>query len=259
MPVRRLTLAGTAVALVLSGCSGSGSDDPATTTASAPDSPSSSSEASFPTPSDTGEPFDREDFVGRIEQAVEDHPTVEITVDVVMDGQTSASAKGTQDLEQDALDMEVVLGGQTLAYRYVDGRYFLAQPPKWLEVDETAAENPVVKSTLDQVQILSMKRQLKAFTAGVTTVGDKGTEDVNGEATTHYTAQVDTAKALEAVDAPPNDTAPKTLLYDVWLDEDDLIRKMSFTQGSAQATMLADRWGEPVDIEVPAPSEIAKQ
>lgn len=273
-----------ALTLGLAACSGSGSADPTGETASPTEtgplpwetegssssssttgssrtsssSRSGSSTKTFPSPTDTGDPFDREEFVGSIEQAAKDNPTAAIDVDVVIDGTVGASAKGVQDLDNDALDMEVDLGGQTLTYRYVDGQYYLAQPPKWVKVDPDSAD-PAVKTTLDQVQVLSMKRQLKGFLAGVTTVGDKGTEDVNGAECTHFTAQVDTAKALEAMGEPANKTAPKTLLYDVWLDEDDLIRKMSFTQGNVKASMLADRWGEPVDITAPPASQIAHQ
>ena len=52
--------------------------------------------------------------------------------------------------------------------------------------------------------------------------------------------------------------APPTMTYDVWLDEDDLIRKMSFTQGGADAVLTASEWGEPVSITKPKSSELAE-
>lgn len=238
--------------------SGSSDGSGTSTPSSSGSKGASSTSRTFPSPSDTGAPFDREDFVEGMRRAVAEAPTAEIDVDVVIDGEIGASATGSQDVDADALDMEVDIGGQTLAYRYVDGRYYLAQPPKWVEVDEDSAD-PTVQTTLEQIEVLSMKRQLTAFAAGVTSVGDKGTEDVNGTQTTHYVAQVDTSKALGAIDMTPAPGTPESVLYDVWLDEDDLIRKMSFTQGDVEATMLADRWGEPVDIQAPDDSEIAQQ
>lgn len=252
----RLTppLAAAALALTLTACAG-GDAGPGPTAAQSA-STSTAAESPTSTPTNTGEPFDPEEFTGRLAAAVEENPTVAIDVQVKLDEKTTATAKGIQDLGRNALDMDVDLGGQQLGYLLVDGQYYLAQPPKWVPVTEDS-DNPLIEQTLQQIQILSMRNQLDAFIAGVEKAGIKGEEEIDGVTTTHYTATVNTEKSLNALDMDKAAGTPDTVIYDVWLDEEDLIRKMSFSQNGALATMTATNWGEPITIEAPAESELA--
>lgn len=218
---------------------------------------SATQEAPASTPTNTGKPFDPEEFTTRLEAAVAETPTVDVDVRVQMDETMSATAKGVQDLARNALDMQVDLGGHQLGYLLVDGQYYLAQPPKWVPVEKDS-DDPMVERTLQQIQILSMRNQLDAFTAGVEQAGVKGKEKVDGVRTTHYTARVDSQRALAELGM---DKAPGTadaILYDIWLDDEDLIRKMSFSANGVTAVVTAGEWGAPVSISTPKPSEIAE-
>lgn len=263
MPARRLTVASAAVALALAGCSGESPSDPttsaegstagstsgATSSTSSPASPSS--KATFPSPTDTGTPFDQAEFVDRLETALEDHPTGEVEAKVTIDGEVVTEAKGVQDLENDLVDMTINLADTNFAYRYVDGKAYLAQPPKWLELKKGGVDD----STLEMLSQVHAKPRLEAFLAGLTAVTTKGQEDLDGETTTHYVAKVDSNKALEALGQDASGES-QTLLYDIWLGDDDLIRKLSFTQGNGLAEMRIGKWGEPVSIVAPKKSEI---
>lgn len=229
-----------------SSTSGSGS------TSSTAKSSTATSPAST-TSTDTGEPFDAKEFTDRLEAAVDKKPTVKIDVKFGPD----ATASGTQDLANNTLEMDVDAGGQQMNYRLVDGQYYLAQPPKWVAVDE-ASTNPLVKKALEQTALLSMQTQLDAFVAGVQSAGVKGTEDIDGVSTTHYTATVRTADVRKELGLAADPNAPETMIYDVWLDGDDLIRKMSFTQNGANAVLTASDWGKPVSITKPTGSQLAK-
>ena len=90
-----------------------------------------------------------------------------------------------------------------------------------------------------------------------------GTEDVRGASTTHYRAAVDLRKALErqsqvvdreAFERFATQLGGRTTEYDVWLDGDGLVRKMSFgmpVQGNeVRATIELYDFGQ---AEVPAP------
>lgn len=225
-----------------------GSDEPTLS-----DSSPSSSSTTSSTSTNTGTPFDAKEFTDRLEAAVDANPTVKIDVRFGPD----ATASGYQDLADDALEMDVDAGGQQMTYRLVDGQYYLAQPPKWFEVTEDST-NPLVKRALEQTALLSMRTQLDAFIAGVESAGDKGDEQVDGVRTRHYTATVRTADVRKELGLEADPDAPPTMTYDVWLDEDDLIRKMSFTQGGADAVLTASEWGEPVSITKPKSSELAE-
>lgn len=240
---------------------GSGTSDDAESSTSARSSKTTSSAAptssSSTKPTNTGKPFDAKEFTGKLKKAVDDNPTVTIDVKATLNGKQGVDASGVQDLKNDALDMNVNMGGQKLGYRLVDGQYYLAQPPKWVPVTKDST-NPLIKQTLDQVQLLSMRKQLDAFVAGVEKAGDKGAEEIDGVKTRHYTATVDTAKAYKQLGMTKDAGAPDSLIYDVWLDDDDLIRQMTFTQDGATATLTAKNWGEPVSITKPKDSELAK-
>ncbi len=229
---------------------------PTTTDASSsvsgdPGSPSS-------TPTDTGTPFDVNDFTGRLRAAVKDYPTADVHVTVQLsDGQT-ATASGTQDIERDEMEMDVDVAGQKMTYRLVDGIYYMSQPPKWVRIDPKTAQ-PAQKEILDQFTVLSMKRQLDGFVAGVVAAGDKGAEEIEGVQTTHYTATVDVEKAVKAMGGTFSEGSPEQVIYDVWLDDKDLIARMDLNLNGAKATLSATRWGEPVDLKAPADSELAGQ
>lgn len=239
--------------------SSSGSSTSGASDSSSPDSTqsSSSSAADASTSTDTGEPFDADEFTSRLETAVDANPSVRIEVAVGPQDQPSATASGVQDLADDALEMQVSVGGQEMTYRLVDGQYYLKQEPKWVPVTKDST-NPLIKQALSQTELLSMRRQFDAFIAGVEAAGDKGTEEIDGVSTTHYTATVDTDKALQELGLSKAAGTPESAIYDVWLDEDDLIRKMSFTQNGANAVLTASDWGEPVSITKPKGSELAK-
>lgn len=235
------------------------------TSSSSTQSPSSTSDRSSgsaaPTTSSTstytGTPFDPQEFTSRLEKAVEKDPTVSIEISVSSDGQETVNAAGSQDLSDESLEMELDLGeGQQVTYRQVDGEVYLSQPPQWVPVTEDSS-NPLIEQALDQVALLSMRKHFDAFIAGVEKAGNKGTEEIDGTTTTHYTATVSTKKALAELDQPSEGT-PETVIYDVWLDDKDLIRQMTFTLDGLEATLTAKDWGKPLDIQKPKESELAQ-
>lgn len=85
-----------------------------------------------------------------------------------------------------------------------------------------------------------------------------GSESVDGLDTTHYRATIDLEKTpngqqLEKV------TKLKALPVDVWIDGDNLLRRMSmkYTAGTTSTTMQMDfsHYGEQVNVQVPSASE----
>ncbi len=120
--------------------------------------------------------------------------------------------------------------------------------------------------------------------AGVADVSEVGTEDVGGAETTHYEATVDIealldqgAEAAEAEGADPADVQAALDAFgeagvevgdipvDVWVDAEGFVRRItmevSMSAGAAgdvsyQMTAEYSEFGEPVDIEVPDPSEV---
>lgn len=94
-----------------------------------------------------------------------------------------------------------------------------------------------------------------------------GTEDVRGVPTTYYIATVNTQKALEQAPVEMTDqletlavSMPETYEMHVWIDDDGLPRRMSFTQDSEMAgeplsmSVTTELWDYGVDVDLPIPT-----
>lgn len=238
--------------------------DPSSTTSASGSSGSASGSSgdgapTAPTqdPSDTGDPFDHTELTERMRRAVDAAPTAHVFL-TAESGTGKATAEGDQDLSSGDMDMDIDLGGQKAHFRLVDGTYYVEQGPKWAVIDEDT-DDPVQQPLVTQARAFSLKRQFDAFTAGVVEAGSKGEDEVDGVATTHYTATVDVDEALAVNGEERQPGQADTLVYDVWLDEEDHIRRFDFEQTGLRLSMTADDWGVPVDIEKPADADLATQ
>ena len=85
----------------------------------------------------------------------------------------------------------------------------------------------------------------------------------DGEQLGHYKVELDTSKVKQFKELPSQAEVPKTVAYDLWLDDDNRMRKMTMemAMGGAPTKMEVafTDWGEPVDIAAPPASEIVEQ
>ena len=54
----------------------------------------------------------------------------------------------------------------------------------------------------------------------------------------------------------PAGSVPKELTYDLWLDENDLMRRVQYTMAGGGVTISMSDWGEPVPVKAPAKADI---
>jgi hypothetical protein len=97
-----------------------------------------------------------------------------------------------------------------------------------------------------------------AFEAGLTRVDQRGRERLGGTPTERYRLHVDTERALAAQGVPVDPGLPETLVYDVWLDRQDRMRRLEYGVAGAQMTMELSDWGRPVTIEAPAEGDLVE-
>ena len=125
-----------------------------------------------------------------------------------------------------------------------------------------------------------------ALFAGAVHVAERGTEEINGVETTHYVGTIDLAKAIEGfADTFTEDVDRKTakqleaafgqledlglgrIPFEAWIDAHGLLRRESLAMdfgalipgaGDASMEMTVDfsDFGEPIEIEIPKPSEV---
>lgn len=103
----------------------------------------------------------------------------------------------------------------------------------------------------------------ESFSQGLTKVVYRGDEKVQGEQTGHYELTLDTSK-IDALDdltgtgAGAQPGMPKTLTYDLWLDDEDRMRQVRMDMGKKLGSMSMNvtDWNKPVDIKAPPADQV---
>lgn len=137
---------------------------------------------------------------------------------------------------------------------------------KFVKLDLTSGDNPLGKS-LDEMTAQADPNAMVDKLAGSLKDFKKTdkTKEIDGVETTKYVLTIDGKKAqgmLGSQGAVSGTTPelPDEVKADVWIGEDDLLRKMTMDLDSAgmpvSMEMTFTKWGEPVDVEAPAASEI---
>jgi hypothetical protein len=201
----------------------------------------------------------------------------------------SMSGEGVFDFATQSGAMTLDATGFRVEERIVDGVAYVRMPgmpggggDKWIRMDlESLGSDPsaLSQSQTDPTQILS-------YLAGVADdVVDVGPAEVRGVEVTHYRATLDLGRALDAPDVPAatrerlQKLAPSLrdidMPVEVWIDADGRMRRMSMEMDLAEMLGGTDAgsgvptgaamhiemelydFGVPVDVEAPAPDEVA--
>jgi hypothetical protein len=229
-------------------------------------SATSAAEADGSDPGDADQgSWDQETLVPAMMAAMEDKETAHVTMSVTGDGVTMA-AEGDVAYRGKRSEMAMVLdggafGGGTVEMRVVDRVAYLSMPPmteegKFVEIRPDDPGSPLA-GMADQMQV-DPRDSVKAFRSGLRKVTFLGVESVSGEDLERYRVKVDFRAAAKAQGVPPMAGAPKTVDYDMWLDEDALVRRMELDMAPMNMVMELSAWGEPVTIEAPARRDIVQ-
>lgn len=271
-------LAAGALSLSLVACGGG--DDPAAETTDAPSPTQESTEAAetgteaadesvTATPEDTGEAdgeeVDVQEFLAMLKSPGEEKLssyTLEMTMSM---GGQDMDMSGKADLSSGApaFDIEMTMPGMGEAHMImVGGEIYMAMPGlteegKFMQVPkETLGE---AGAQLDELDITST---WDAWDEGASKVVFVGEDDVDGEQMRRYEVTVDTAAALDAAGETGEDAAAASammgdeLTYDLWVDGDNLMRKVAFELDGAVSEIRTDNWGESMDIQAPSADQL---
>lgn len=179
--------------------------------------------------------------------------------DMTMDGAVDISG------DQPRLDMDMTIpGAGSMQMRMVEGRVFMAMPgvtPEGKFMEVPAEQLGDTAAALEEVDITSQMETWESSAQKVVFVGE---EDVDGTMMRHYQVTVDSAAAMDAAGLTGGDAAAASsamgeeFVYEVWLDDDNLMRKLAFEMEGIVTEMTADNWGEPQEIEAPADEDIVE-
>lgn len=272
MRVRRLAAAAAASVLLvgLTGCGGDEttavSDD--ATTESSPTEPSEPTETESESEEPSEEPeeqsggYDAEELLAAMKAAVEKNETSHLVMEMGGNGQ-SMTAEGDVSYAGDTTSMQLTMqspemGPGVIEMRMVDGVMYMSMPPmtpegKFLKLDLNDPNSPL--GSLGGVTQGDPLETFKAFDKGLRDVKYLGSEEVDGEEMDHYVLTVDGKAAAEAQGAPAG-SVPDELTYDLWLDDQDLMRRVQYTMAGGGVTISMSDWGEPVTVKAPAKADI---
>jgi hypothetical protein len=185
---------------------------------------------------------------------------------MTMSGGTAMTAEGDVSYQGKTPEMQMTMrmpqmGAGRMELRYVDGLLYLSMPPmtpagKFLKIDPSDKSNPLSKNFGSLTEQMDPLSSIEAMQAGVRTVKFVGAEKVEGDPADHYLVTVDTAAMMKASKQKAVPGMPETLTYDMWLDDQDLLRRMQFDLAGLKMDMLMSRWGEPVSAQAPPPGKI---
>lgn len=181
-----------------------------------------------------------------------DEATVHMDMEMTGGGADMTMTGDIRMTEADAA-MDLRTTGETeFAMIVVDDRYFIAESADDPEYTEIPAGSPTASAMRQQLRSANLRTTFDAFDAGLKGVKSVGHEEIDGASTCHYQLEVDSTKALEA-QGQKNVPAgmPRTIDYDLFLDEEDQMRRMTFELGPVEMVMDMTKWGEPVDIKAP--------
>lgn len=208
-----------------------------------------------------GETVPVDEFLAMLQSPGEDVlSSYTISMDMEAEGQ-QITMDGAVDLSDDDTRMRITMMMPemgTVEMIYAGGDAYMTIPGMTPEGMYLLAPADLLGDTaeLDEIDVST---QWDAWEEGAQEVLFLGEEDVDGEQMRRYQVTVD---AQAAFDASGEDAAATSLgledeiVYDVWVDGDDLMRKMVFDTGGETAEMRMDDWGQDQDIQVPEPDQV---
>lgn len=186
--------------------------------------------------------------------------TMAMEMEMVIEGpfKISMDAQGVYDFDSGNSRFTVGVGKRSMEMRTVDGTLFMRLPSddgveRWLAspVPEGGTGSGMLQT--DPTTYLDL------LEAVASEIDEVGRERVRGVSTTHYRFEVDPAKLETPSPQFGGDALSsagiETLPLDVWVDENDLPRRIRVALGASGSDIRVDiemfDYGEPVDVEEP--------
>jgi hypothetical protein len=263
--MRTLTLRKAAVAAALPLALGSLAACGNNSSAATADDPGAAAPSSGARSSSNGS-VDPTEFLDTMKTAAKQITTAHFTMTMDLSGQTVA-ADGAVDMTGDkpAMQLTMDMGGLgKTEMRLVDGAMYIQDPTsssgKFLKMDLSDPNGPMagMGDALTNYDPQSMIDQMSpdAFQK----VTDLGQESVDGQSLEHYRVVLDTSAATKMLgNLPSTASMPRTIGYDMWLDDQHRMAKFTMTMKKvARVTAEYTDYGSDVTITAPDPSDVTK-
>ena len=272
---RSRTLAAIAAgALVLTAVAGCGSDDKgkdsdAKSTASSPSASSSTDTGDVTGSTDDstsvdeadaaapGERLTKGNLVATMLAAMRDKQTARMTMKIGSSISANADVRYSEDATEMKMSMD--MGSTKASVILVDGVVYMQQSAggKYVKIDK---DTPGMGSIVEQMSGLSPDGSIEAMRGALKSVKYAGSDTVDGTKVSKYRVTADTsAMASSLGGAAGAADLPDTVTYTLYVDRDQLMRRIDMDIAGQKIQMLVSDWGKPVDIAAPSASEIMSQ
>jgi LppX_LprAFG lipoprotein len=217
------------------------------------------------TAGDSGDPLTADTLLPAMQDGMEGVTSVH--VDMKIAGSAAMTASADMDLRQGDPAIDMTMNGATFSGKahliLVDRTMYISLSSipggKFLAIDSRTGD-PSLRASMDSlIDSASPESQFDSWDASLEEVTYVGTDTVRGDETEHYQITVNSKKALQSQGQKAPAGLPKTLTYDVWLDDESRMREVSFEIAGLTTQLYASSWGEPVDVSAPPASKVISQ
>lgn len=223
------------------------------------------------TPSDSGtgggEVVDTASFAQQLTDSFGSLTSAHVSMKLDVGTQTITAA-GDVDYSNDSPAMALTMNMPTSAngamrLLLVDKAMYISVPGAgkkgtFYKIDLNDPNSPFGGS-LGELSTFDPKKTFDLLSSGLKKVVKVGEEQVGDDATTHYLITIDTSAMAKSLPRASQGSLPKTMDYDLWLDADNRMRKMTADlPGAGQMAMELTGWGEPVHITAPPAGKVTR-
>jgi len=261
-PVTRIAAVALAVPLLVTGCGaqngGAGQDGkPAGQSATQND----------PFSVQPGTEVDKAAFLEQTQKALQEKKTYAMNMTMSAEGQ-QMNMTGDVDAADPAnqkmkMKMEMPQQGGALNM-IMDGEWIYVQIPggdaggKYVKV---SLQQMMEQTGQDFKKITNPAENLKMQQEAIDKVTYVGEEDLDGAKARHYTAVLDMQKAMNlagqtAQPVPTASGGSTKMPYELWVDGDKLMRRVTMDVQGAKVDVRLSKFGEPVDIQAPPAASV---
>lgn len=200
------------------------------------------------------------------------------------DARMSATGDVRYGTADPALAMTVkapMMGAGTVEVRGVDGLLYVSMPPmtppgKFVKIDPAKVRDRFGSGMKGMSGQADPRRVVSMLEKGLDRVSYRGTETVGGEQLSHYVLTVNTAAGRRLMRghlagghmmgggqlgmpfSGRTTALPRYVSYDVWLDADNLVRRVRGGAAGMRIAVTLSDWGTNVDVQAPPASDVVQ-
>ena len=185
---------------------------------------------------------------------------------MTMSGQAAIKAQGDVAYTRGGSAMQMTmsmpqLGSGKFAMRYVGQIMYLqiprlTPPGKFLAIDPRDQSSPLARSFAGLTDQMDPLASVRTMGSAVISADRVGQGSLDGVSVDHYRVAVDAMKVMTKLNRTAPQGMPKTITYDLWLDNQHLIRKMTFAVAGTSVEIVLSKWGHAVKVRRPAAGDV---